>query len=327
MIFPMKALHFNTSLTTINDYPVPATQQDDVLIQVSSTGICNTDIEITRGYIPGFNGIPGHEFIGFVESGPENLLANLRGKRVTAEINCGCGVCDYCRRDLSRHCPDRTVIGIDKRNGAFAEYISVPAGNIITIPDTISDNNALFMEPLAAALEIQEQISIRPDSNVLLLGDGKLAHLIALTLKPVVCQFTVAGKHARKTDLLQQQGITTTLIHHTLPDHSFDIVIEASGSPAAFDEALRKVRPRGTVILKSTYANGFQFNPAAVVVNEITLLGSRCGRFRRAIDFLENNSVDFTYLISKRFPLSDGITAFSAAQQSNIMKVVIDCRR
>ena len=322
----MKAIHFNNRLSLLDDYPIPARIGDELLIRVSSAGICNTDMEITRGYVRNFSGIPGHEFIGTVESVPNPVYNHLLGKRVTAEINCGCGNCSYCRQGLSRHCPDRTVVGIVNRNGAFAEYIAVPVDNVVPIPDFISDSNALFIEPLAAALEIQEQIEITPSQTVLLLGDGKLAHLIALSLKPIGVKLTVAGKHEWKTELLRDRGIDAAVDRQDLINGSFDIVIEASGSPAAFQEGLAKVRPRGTLILKSTYANSFSFNPAGIVVNEFTLLGSRCGKLTSAIDFLETERPDLSYLISRRFPLSEGIVAFEAARQSDVLKVVIDCR-
>ena len=321
----MKALHYHDQLCYIPDFPAPENKSDEIIIQIASAGICNTDIEITRGYVPGFNGIPGHEFYGYVASVPDASYDSLIGKRVTAEINCGCGKCSFCKADLERHCPDRTVIGIVNRNGAFAEYISVPVPSLVPLPDTIPDDSALFIEPLAAALEIQEQMAILPDHRVLLIGDGKLAQCLALTLKPTGCSLQVAGRHEWKTVLLQQQGISTTLDHASLPDHAFDIVIEASGSSAAFGEALTKVRPRGTIVLKSTYAKGFSFNPAPVVVNEITILGSRCGRFSSAISFLENHRPDLSCLISKRFPLTDGVMAFETAQRKDTMKVVIDC--
>jgi threonine dehydrogenase-like Zn-dependent dehydrogenase len=320
----MNALQFIKILTTFES-PLPSSPRE-LLIRVSSAGICNTDIEITRGYVPGFSGIPGHEFFGYVESVPYPVHNRLIGKRVTAEINCACGNCSFCNQGLSRHCRNRTVIGIVNRDGAFAEYISVPVENVVLIPDTISDNNSLFIEPLAAALEIQEQVKILPEHEVLILGDGKLAHLVALTLKPTGCRMKVSGRHEWKAQLLRDRGIDALVNRQDIPDRVFDIVIEASGSPAAFQEGLAKVKPRGTLVLKSTYVQSFSFNPASVVVNEITLIGSRCGRFAAAIAFLEKERPDLSYLISKRFPLVEGIAAFAAAQQPDVMKVVIDCR-
>jgi threonine dehydrogenase-like Zn-dependent dehydrogenase len=323
----MRALHFHQNLSLVSNFPEPEPSPGSVRIQVTAAAICNTDLEITRGYIPDFNGIPGHEFFGQVDAVADTAHRELIGKRVTAEINCGCGVCAWCREGLERHCPDRTVIGINNRNGAFSQYCTVPAANIVAIPPAISDDNALFIEPLAAAFEIQDQISISRDSKVLLLGDGKLAHCIAWSLLPTECRLRIGGKHAWKTALLQKCGFDATIDHSLFSDNEFDIVIEASGSPGAFNEAIAMVRPRGTIVLKSTYSKGFEFNPAAVVVNEISLIGSRCGQFSSSIAFLEKHSPDLSYLISKRFPLSEGICAFAAARQPDIMKVVLDCQK
>ncbi len=323
----MRALHFHDHLSFVSDFPETEPDAGSVRIQVTAAAICNTDLEITRGYIPNFNGIPGHEFFGRVDAVADTGQRELIGKRVTAEINCGCGVCTRCRGGLERHCPERTVIGIINRNGAFSQYCTVPVANIVAIPPAISDDNALFIEPLAAAFEIQEQISITRDSKVLLLGDGKLAQCIAWSLLPTECRLRIGGKHEWKTALLRKRGFDATIDHASFSGHQFDIVIEASGSPGAFNEAIAMVSPRGTIVLKSTYSKGFEFNPAAVVVNEISLIGSRCGKFSSAIAFLEKHSPDLSYLISKRFPLSEGISAFTAAQQPNVMKVVVDCQK
>jgi threonine dehydrogenase-like Zn-dependent dehydrogenase len=270
-------------------------------------------------------GIPGHEFIGCVESVPDPALQHLIGKRVTAEINCGCNRCSFCRSGLERHCPDRTVIGISSRDGAFAEYIAVPAGVLVSVPDSLSDTNALFIEPLAAALEIFEQIGVPADRETLIIGDGKLAHLIALVFKAAGCRMQLFGKHPWKVGLLRDRGIAATIDRGDITGKTYDIVVEASGSPAAFHEGLALVKPRGTFVLKSTYASSFSFNPASVVVNELTLIGSRCGRFAAAIEFLEREKVDLSYLIGKRFPIEEGVEAFTAAQRSDMMKVIIDC--
>ncbi len=319
----MRSIYFDKTLAC-REVQRPVPHKNEALIRVDYAGICNTDIEITRGYVPGFSGIPGHEFIGRVETAPGD--DRLLGKRVTAEINCACGGCPFCAQGLGRHCPNRTVIGIDKRNGAFADYIAVPAGNVVPVPDAISDDNALFIEPLAAALEIQEQIAVPPESEVLVIGDGKLAHLIALTLSVTGCRLLLFGKHQWKVRLLCDRGITASIDRGLLAGRQFDIVVEASGSPDGFREGFQLVKPRGTLVLKSTFAQSFPFNPAAVVVNEITLLGSRCGRFDRAVDFLQKNRIDLSYLISRRFPLADGVAAFEAAQRPDVLKVIIDCR-
>jgi alcohol dehydrogenase len=322
----MKALYFDTTLS-LREVECPAPAHNEALVRVIAAGICNTDIEITRGYIPGFAGIPGHEFFGYVESVSDPAFKHLLGRRATAEINCGCNRCTFCRAGLQRHCPDRTVVGISSRNGAFAEYVGVPLDVLVPVPDSMSDENALFIEPLAAALEIFEQIAVPPDGEVLVIGDGKLAHLIALAFKAGGFRMKLFGKHPWKVKLLRDRGVDATVEHGEIAGKAYDIVVEASGSPAAFHEGLSLLKPRGTFVLKSTYASSFPFNPAAVVVNELTLVGSRCGRFAAAIEFLEREKIDLSYLISKRFPLIEGVAAFSAAQQSDVMKVIVECNK
>jgi 2-desacetyl-2-hydroxyethyl bacteriochlorophyllide A dehydrogenase len=324
LVYLMKALTFNKKLS-VSDVQPPTPADNEALIRVSAAGICNTDIEITKGYIPGFSGILGHEFFGHVQSIFDSAYSHLIGKRVTAEINCACHQCSFCKSGLKRHCPHRTVIGISNRNGAFAEYITVPVDTIITIPDTISNDNALFIEPLAAALEILEQIDISPDHDVLILGDGKLAHLIAHVLKSTGCKMKLFGKHAWKVNRLKERNIDAAIDSAEKAGRTYDVVIEASGSPAGFHRGLSLVKPRGTFVLKSTYAQPFLFNPAPVVVDELTLLGSRCGPFPAAIEFLQRERIDLSYLISKRFPLNKGLAAFEAAQERDTLKVVIDC--
>jgi 2-desacetyl-2-hydroxyethyl bacteriochlorophyllide A dehydrogenase len=284
-------------------------------------GICNTDLEITKGYIPGFNGIPGHEFFGTIVN---PTLPELKNKRVTSEINCGCGKCQTCSDGDERHCTNRTVIGISGRDGAFAEYISVPNRNVVRIPDEISDKNALFIEPLAAALEILEQIEISPKNKVLIIGDGKLGQLIAHVIAATGCKLYVAGKHPDKLEYLQTLPLKTILTKDLDTSNQFDIVIEASGSPEGFSCAVAHVKPRGTIVLKSTYALPLTFNPAPLVVNEITLIGSRCGRFGPAIKFLIEKKPDFSYLIEKHYSIDDAVEAFSHAAAKGSMKIAFD---
>jgi threonine dehydrogenase-like Zn-dependent dehydrogenase len=316
----VKALYFDGTLRMI-DLPVPQRGQDEVLVKVTSAGICNTDIEITRGYVPGFRGTPGHEFIGTVVESPDHAL---EGKRVTAEINCACGTCEFCRKDLGRHCPARTVLGIIRRNGVFAEYAVVPSVNVVPVPDSIPDDTAIFIEPLAAALAILDQVEITPCHDVLLIGDGKLAQLITMVLRTTGCNLTVLGKHPEKWSFLKQQEIAVVAADRFSPS-LFDIVIEASGSPEAFSPGMLNVKPRGTFVLKSTYAGDLTFNPAPIVVNEITVVGSRCGVLRKSIDFLCRHTPDLCCLISGRFPLSRGLEALDRAVQPGVLKVVLDC--
>lgn len=315
----MAAVFFDGKLR-VEKVPKPQRNNGDVLIRVTKAGICNTDHEIIHGYVPGFNGIPGHEFIGIVEESDDDLLV---GKRCTAEINCSCGTCEYCQNNLGRHCPDRTVLGIINRNGAFAEYISVPEKNVVLIPDTIPDNRAIFIEPLAAALEILEQVTITKNSKVLLLGDGKLGLLIGYVLSITECDLTVVGKHPDKLAFLKNYTAQTVLLND-FKNSVYDIVIEATGNPSAFKRALLNVKPRGTVILKSTYADTLNFDPSKIVVDEITIIGSRCGRFSAAIDFLNQNDIALEKLISREMKFHDALEAFEYSAKSDTLKVVLN---
>jgi threonine dehydrogenase-like Zn-dependent dehydrogenase len=316
----MKALLCANGTLALQECEKPERRGNEVLIRVSRAGICSTDLEIVRGYVPGFSGVLGHEFFGHVEEADD---ASLIGKRVTAEINCACGKCDYCNKGMQRHCPRRTVIGIVNRNGAFAEYIAVPRENTIVIPDELPECSAILIEPLAAAMEVLEQITIGKEQSVLLVGDGRLAQLIGRVLLSEGISLTVAGKHQSKLDLLKRQGARTFLPDRFSPS-PFDIVIEASGKPEGFVRALACVKPRGTIVLKSTYAGGFQFNPSSVVVNEISLVGSRCGKFSEAIGFLQKYKPDFSYMISARYPFSQALEAFEKAKGKGVLKVVLE---
>jgi len=313
----MKALVFDGTLR-LAEMPLPSRSGDEVLVRVTKAGICNTDHEIVAGYMPGFKGTLGHEFLGVVEKADDKKLV---GKRVTAEINCGCGTCDWCKSGMERHCPNRSVIGIKDRDGAFAEYICVPARNVVTVPDSIPDTNAIFIEPLAAALEIPEQISLE-NKSVLLIGDGKLGLLIAHAVRMSHCDMLVLGKHQENLALLAAKGIKTVLARDFVKKQ-FDVVIEASGSPAAFPIAVECVKPRRSIVLKSTYAHNLAFNPAPIVVNEITLIGSRCGRFTDALRFLETCKPDFSPMISKEFSIENGMEAFEYSKISGVLKVII----
>ncbi|MGA2506395.1 MAG: alcohol dehydrogenase catalytic domain-containing protein [Chitinispirillaceae bacterium] len=316
----MKSLFCNNGILSLQECEKPLRHAGEVLIRVCRAGICSTDLEIIKGYVPGFSGILGHEFFGYVEEADN---AKHIGKRVTAEINCGCEKCGYCRSGLQRHCPNRTVLGIMKKDGAFAEYIAVPNENVILIPDEISETSALFIEPLAAALEIMEQHPVSPDQTVLLVGDGRLAQLIGCVFLSQGIPLSAVGKHAAKLGLLKQLGAKTFLLDDFTPS-PFDIVIEASGKPSGFELALACVKPRGTIVLKSTYAESFALNPSPIVVNEITIIGSRCGRFSEAIRFLLKFKPDLSYLISARYPFSKALEAFEKAKGKDVLKVVLE---
>jgi threonine dehydrogenase-like Zn-dependent dehydrogenase len=244
---------------------------------VVCAGICNTDLELLRGYYP-FSGVPGHEFVGVVEEGP----VELRGRRVVGEINAGCGDCRACRAGLGNHCERRSVLGIVRRNGAFAEYLTLPAANLHPVPDDVPDEVAVFTEPLAAALEIQQQVSIQPGDRLLVVGDGKLGQLIARTLAPTGADLLVAGRHDKKLDLLRAAGIRAGTADE-VENGRFDLAVECTGNPEGFTVARRALRPRGTLVLKSTYAGELRLDAASLVVDEITLVGSRCGPFAPAL--------------------------------------------
>lgn len=309
----------NNQLQHRTDLPLPQPQAEEALVRVLQAGICNTDLELIKGYYP-YTGILGHEFVGQVVQGPDHL----QGKRVVGEINAACGQCDYCRHHLPTHCEQRTVLGIVNRHGAFAEYLTLPVVNLHPIPDHLPDHMATFTEPLAAALEIQEQIAIRPSDRVLVVGDGKLGQLVAQTLALTGCQLFVIGRHADKLANLSARHISTGFakdLHQRL--RSFDIAVECTGNPQGFDLARQALRPRGTLILKSTYARHLTIDASALVVDELTVIGSRCGPFAKALDLLANSAVDVTPLIQATFPLSQGLKAFEVAQQRGTQKVLV----
>ena len=318
----MKALRLDPDLKLVMDAPVPR-RPNEALVEVISAGICNTDLEIVKGYAA-FRGTLGHEFVGRVAEAPDPALV---GKRVVGEINAGCGLCELCLSGDSRHCAERTVLGIKNRDGAFAEFLSLPVRNLITVPDEISDDSAIFAEPLAAACNILEQVSIDAASNVAVVGDGKLAQLITLVISRTGCHLTIIGKHDDKLRLGSRFGATSTLrawdLHGSSYETRFDVVIEATGSPSGLATALKLVKPRGTVVLKSTHHGSSSLDASLIVVNEIRVVGSRCGRMRHAIDFLARPQVDLSDLVSERLPLEKGLRAFDAAAASNSMKVIL----
>lgn len=314
----MKAVYFDGRLS-VRDIERPVRKEGEVLIQVQYAGICNTDFEITRGYVPGFDGVLGHEFIGIVTEADDPALL---GRRVTVEINCACGSCEFCRQGLGRHCTNRTVLGIIGRNGVMAEFVAVPKENVVLIPDHIPDRTAVFIEPLAAALEILEQRNINSGEKVLLIGDGKLALLIALVMKETGCDLTVVGKHDSKLGIARNWGIRTILLG-SFTQSAYDVVIEASGNSSGFDLGLSCVKPRGTLVLKSTYGGSISFNPARVVVDEITIIGSRCGRFEEALRFLDRFRPDLSVLISGEFDIDSAVVAFAFAAGSGSLKVLL----
>ncbi len=318
----MKGLYFDGSrLAYREDLPEPLPREGEALIAVQAAGICRTDQEILAGYMH-FHGIPGHEFVGTVLASDD---AELVGKRVVGEINCPCGGCELCRLGLQHHCRDRTVLGVAQRDGAFAEYLVLPRENLHAVPDALPIFAAVFVEPLAAAFRILEQLPIGPSSSVAVVGDGKLGQLVARVLRLSGCDLMTIGHHPAKLKLLDRLGIRTAL-EDALSVRDFDFVIECSGHPAGLDTALRIVRPQGTIVAKSTYHGDKQVNVSALVVDEISMVGSRCGPFKPAIRALARRLVDVSDLIDRSFALEEGMAAFERAAQRDALKVIIEMR-
>ncbi len=315
----MKALWLeNNQLQLRSDVPIPEPLPGEALVRVVRAGICNTDLELLRGYYP-YSGILGHEFVGVVEQGPKQLV----GVRVVGEINAVCGECRFCRSGQPTHCENRTVLGIVNRNGAFAEYLTLPIANLHPVPDNVPTDVATFTEPVAAALEIQQQVPVRPDDRVLVVGDGKLGQLVAQTLALTGCDLLVVGRHRNKLDYLAARGIKTGLAD-VVTDRAFDLSVECTGNPEGFAIARRALRPRGTLVLKSTYAGHLTFDASSLVVDEITLIGSRCGPFPQALQVISQEQVDVKYLIQSHYPLDEAIAAFDRAQERGILKVLLE---
>lgn len=316
----MKALRFVKGELELAETDRPA-GDSEALVRVIKSGICNTDVEIVRGYA-GFEGTIGHEFVGVVERADGN--AAILGKRVVGEINVGCGTCELCLNGDPRHCPKRTVLGIKNRDGAHAEYLTLPAGNLIEVPAGVTDEQAVFTEPLAAAYGITEQVEIDDATKVAVIGDGKLGILCALALGLRSRNVTLIGRHRSKLAIAEKQGIEGVISDKTANlNGRFDVVVEASGSETGFAAALDLVRPRGKIVLKSTFHGKPQWEAWRVVVDEITIVGSRCGRFEPALQLLADGKIDVSGLISEEFSLADGIKAMQTAQAKGVMKVLL----
>lgn len=314
----MKALRVEKKRLSIKNIAKPE-PQDEALVRVLLSGICNTDLEIARGYA-GFSGTIGHEFVGVVEEGS----GKLAGQRVVGEINAGCGRCKLCRAGDPRHCPSRTVLGIVGRDGAHAEYLQLPAVNLIPVPEKIPDEHAVFTEPLAAACGVLERSTIAKDDRVAVIGDGKLGLLCAQVVALTGAHTVSIGKHSNKQKIVARRGVETiTSKQATKRKKEFDVVVEASGSADGFALALDLMRPKGQLVLKSTFHGTTEFDAARVVVDEISIIGSRCGRFASALDLLKKQAIDVDSLISEEYPLSDGIHAMSRAAAKGILKVLL----
>ncbi len=317
----MNALVFDGQLRLDPHRPDPGRADGDTLIRVRQAGICSTDLEIVKGYM-GFAGVLGHEFVGTVESSPDRALV---GKRVVGEINCVCGRCDLCHRGLSSHCRERTVLGILAHDGAFAECVRLPAGNLHVVPDNVDDDMAVFTEPLAAAYQVVKQLGAQLDEKtwVTVLGSGRLGLLVAQVLREAGTQVRVVGRNPHTLRLAEKWQIRSRLADDVQPRQDQDVVVDCTGNPEGLEMAMAMCRPRGTLVLKSTTAAGKALNLAPAVVNEITILGSRCGPFRPALKALSERSVDVVSLIHRRMKLTDGVAAMELAAQRGVLKVIL----
>ena len=313
----MRALVFDGE-PRIVEKPIPRPEPGEALVKVLSAGICNTDLEILKGYM-GFSGTLGHEFVGVVETCDNE---NLRGKRVVGEINCVCHHCDYCALEMPHHCLNRSVLGILNRDGAFAEYVALPEENLHMVPTTIRDDAAVFAEPLAAAFRILEQVNITAEDRVIVLGDGKLGQLIAQVIGGVTRNLICVGKHGWKLDLLQKTNIAVAHMDDPM-ERGADYVIEATGSYIGFARALELVRPEGAVILKTTVAHPTALDLSLPVINEVSIIGSRCGPFRPALDALAKMNVDVRHMVTETFELREGLRALRRASDADVMKILL----
>lgn len=320
----MRALVFNNKLELKQNFEKPTPKENEALIKVKLVGICNTDYEITKGYM-GYNGILGHEFVGVVEeiNGEDK---SLLGKRVVGEINLGCKNCDYCAKGLERHCPNRQTLGIFNKDGCFADYVTLPLSNLLEVSEKINDETAVFVEPLAAALEILEQLHIKPYEKVCVLGDGKLGLITALALNASNVDVTLVGKHQNKLDIAKEQNVKTMLLENLKQEDnkSFDVVVEATGRVSGFETSLNLVKPRGVLVLKSTIATGKELNLAPIVIDEITVLGSRCGQFAPALRLMEKNVIDFSKLVSAKLSFDDAVLGFEKNKEKNTIKILLE---
>jgi threonine dehydrogenase-like Zn-dependent dehydrogenase len=316
----MCALYFDGK-PKIKDLPRPEPGPGEVLIRVHLAGICRTDLEVLKGY-HGFTGVMGHEFVGEVAAPQDSPWL---GRRVVGEINLGCGTCDLCRRGLDRHCRRRRVLGLMGHDGAFAPYLTLPEANLHAVPPEVPDIWAVFTEPLAAALRVLEIAPMSPDARILVVGDGPLGIQIAWVLALSGAEVHLAGHHPEHLALARRRGVDTYLAAD-LPAGDYDMVVEASGNPSGLELAFARVRPRGAVVLKSTYVGRYPLDPAVLVVPEVSLIGCRCGPFGGALRLLRDGRVDPRPLVDRIFPLSRGLEALAWAQRPGVLKVLLNCR-
>ena len=315
----MLAVHLENGVVSMRDVPLPARPPGFALLRLIAGGICNTDLELQRGYY-GFTGTPGHEFVAEVV---EADTAALAGKRVAGEINLACTHCDWCRRGLGRHCPNRSVLGIVRHPGAFEEFFTLPERNLHVLPEELPLERAVFLEPLAAACEILDQVAIPGGAEVAVLGDGKLGLLIAMLLQAHGYRVHQFGRHASKLEIAARAGVAAEDVSGALPVAEYEWVVDATGSPEGLRAAAAMARPRGTVILKSTVHGTVGIDTAPIIVNEITLVGSRCGRFEAALPWIAHPAIRLEEMVSGRFALADAPTAFAMAAERGVLKVLL----
>jgi len=314
----MRALIFDESLRLVDDHPDPTRRAGESLIRVLVAGICNTDLEIVRGYM-GYSGIVGHEFVGIVEESDDSELI---GRRVVGEINLACGECEYCISGMRTHCPSRTVLGILDHPGAMADKCVLPDANLHVVPDDLPDEAATFCEPLTAAFEIPAQVSIKAGCKAVVLGDGKLGLLVAQVLALAGAKVLLVGRSHEKLSIAQGWSINTAFAHDII-EGGWDLVVDCTGSTEGLDRALMLVRPRGTVVIKTTVADRFSINLAPLVINEINIVGSRCGPFEPALDALREGRVHVGELISAVYSFDRAIEAFENASKKDSLKVLL----
>ena len=307
-------------VTARDDYPLPTLADGEVLVRVLRAGICETDLQLIRGYM-GFRGVLGHEFVGIAESEP------FAGRRVVGEINCSCWRCETCLAGRPTHCPHRSVIGILNHDGAFADFVAVPQRNLHVVPDSVATDLAVFTEPLAAAFQIPAKLPLRREDRVVVLGDGRLGNLCAQVLASLCDRVLVIGKHTAKLAILRKLGLETCLLEDRPRERLADVVVDCTGSESGLPTALELVRPRGTVVLKTTVAGTQSMPWAPIVIDEVRIVGSRCGPFDRALAALERGEVQVQPLISDRFKLSNGLAALERAQSKDALKILLDVER
>lgn len=312
----MRAVILGEGGLHLADIPLPEPLPGEVLVKVIKAGICETDLQLVRGYM-GFRGVLGHEFVGVAESGA------FKGQRVVGEINCACGQCDYCRGGLQTHCPHRSVLGILNHDGAFAEFVAVPERNLHRVPDSVTDEQAVFTEPLAAAYQIPAQLPLHASQRVIVLGDGRLGNLCAQVIAMAGCRLTVVGKHDRKLDLIARLGIETAKVTEFEHRREADIVVDCTGSATGFEAAIKLLKPRGTLVLKTTVAGSQTLSLAPLVIDEITVVGSRCGPFVPALEALKQQRIQVEPLIDAAYSLADALTAFAHATTQPTMKLLL----